>query len=77
MTTSTSTSPEIIRVTDVSKRFILHKEKSLKERVLRGGRRSGHSEDFWRCATSTCPSRPARPSGSWAPTARARAPCSR
>ena len=42
-----STSPEIIRVTDVSKRFILHKEKSLKERVLRGGRRSGHTEDFW------------------------------
>jgi ABC-2 type transport system ATP-binding protein len=41
------TSPEIIRVTDVSKRFVLHKEKSLKERVLRAGRRSGHDEDFW------------------------------
>jgi ABC-2 type transport system ATP-binding protein len=42
-----STAPEILRVTDVSKRFVLHKEKSLKERVLRGGRRSAHSEDFW------------------------------
>ena len=38
--------PEIIRVENVSKRFVLHKEKSLKERVLKGGR-SGHTEDFW------------------------------
>ena len=42
-----STSPEIIRVTDVSKRFVLHKEKSLKERVLRAGRKGGRTEDFW------------------------------
>ena len=42
-----TTSPEIIRVTDVSKRFVLHKEKSLKERALRLGRRSDHVEDFW------------------------------
>ena len=42
-----STAPEIIRVTDVSKRFVLHKEKSLKERVLTGLRRSEHTEDFW------------------------------
>jgi ABC-2 type transport system ATP-binding protein len=41
------TAPEIIRVTDVSKRFVLHKEKSLKERVLSGLRRSEHTEDFW------------------------------
>ncbi|MGY1605490.1 ABC transporter ATP-binding protein [Geodermatophilus sp. SYSU D00815] len=42
-----TSAPEIIRVTDVSKRFVLHKEKSLKERVLRAGRRSAHTEDFW------------------------------
>jgi ABC-2 type transport system ATP-binding protein len=42
-----SPAPEIIRVTDVSKRFVLHKEKSLKERVLSGLRRSEHTEDFW------------------------------
>jgi ABC-2 type transport system ATP-binding protein len=42
-----STAPEIIRVTDVSKRFVLHKEKSLKERALRGTRRSEFTEDFW------------------------------
>jgi len=41
------TAPEIIRVADVSKRFVLHKEKSLKERVLSGLRRSEHTEDFW------------------------------
>jgi ABC-2 type transport system ATP-binding protein len=42
-----TTPPDIIRVENVSKRFVLHKEKSLKERVLKGGRRSGHTEDFW------------------------------
>jgi ABC-2 type transport system ATP-binding protein len=42
-----STAPEIIRVTDVSKRFVLHKEKSLKERALRGARRAEFTEDFW------------------------------
>lgn len=42
-----STAPEILRVDGVSKRFVLHKEKSLKERVLRAGRGKDHSEDFW------------------------------
>lgn len=45
--TATTTAPEIIRVTDVSKKFVLHSEKSLKERVLRGGRRRREQEDFW------------------------------
>ncbi|NTW41631.1 MAG: ABC transporter ATP-binding protein [Cellulomonadaceae bacterium] len=44
---STTTSPEIIRVTGVSKKFVLHKEKSLKERVLRGPRQRREIEDFW------------------------------
>jgi ABC-2 type transport system ATP-binding protein len=42
-----STAPEIVRVTDVAKRFVLHKDKSLKERVLSVGRRNDHSEEFW------------------------------
>jgi ABC-2 type transport system ATP-binding protein len=42
-----TTPPDIIRVENVSKRFVLHKEKSLKERVLKGMRRSDHTEDFW------------------------------
>ncbi|WIA99017.1 ABC transporter ATP-binding protein [Curtobacterium sp. MCBA15_012] len=37
----------IVRVQDVSKRFVLHKEKSLKERVLSAGRNSAFREDFW------------------------------
>ena len=41
------TTTEIIRVEDVSKRFVLHKEKSLKERVLRTNRNAPKSEDFW------------------------------
>jgi len=44
---TTSTSPEIIRVTGVSKKFVLHTEKSLKERVLRGRRKVQQTEDFW------------------------------
>ncbi|CCG04983.1 ABC transporter ATP-binding protein [Blastococcus saxobsidens] len=44
---TTRPSPEIIRVSNVSKRFVLHKEQSLKERVLRGGWRGSQSEDFW------------------------------
>src|SRR5450830_1951334 len=40
-------SPDIIQVAGVSKRFVLHKEKSLKERLLRNGRGAVASEDFW------------------------------
>lgn len=38
-------SPSIVRVQDVSKRFILHKDKSLKERLMFVGR--SRAEDFW------------------------------
>jgi ABC-2 type transport system ATP-binding protein len=44
----TSTSPEIVRVSGVSKKFVLHTDKSLKERVLSGRRARGErTEDFW------------------------------
>jgi ABC-2 type transport system ATP-binding protein len=43
MTTATS----IVRIEDVSKRFVLHKDKSLKERVLNMGRARRHVDDFW------------------------------
>ncbi|TFC55938.1 ABC transporter ATP-binding protein [Cryobacterium sp. TMT2-15-1] len=37
----------IISVTDVSKRFVLHKDKSVKERLLNFSRARAHREDFW------------------------------
>lgn len=40
--------PDVVRINDVSKRFVLRKDNSLKERLVtfgRNGRR--HSEDFW------------------------------
>ncbi|MCW2527527.1 MAG: transporter related protein [Pseudonocardiales bacterium] len=43
MTASTT----VIRVDNVSKRFIIRKEKSLKERVVNFGRSQEHKEDFW------------------------------
>ncbi|WP_350347322.1 ABC transporter ATP-binding protein [Agromyces sp. G08B096] len=40
--------PDIVRVTGVSKRFILRKDNSLKERLVTFGRRGRrHREDFW------------------------------
>lgn len=39
--------PTVIEVTDVSKRFVIRKEKSLKERVVNFGRSNKHKEDFW------------------------------
>ncbi|HEV7742770.1 MAG TPA: polysaccharide ABC transporter ATP-binding protein [Pseudolysinimonas sp.] len=41
------TSPTIVQVTDVSKKFILHKDKSLKERLLYFGRGGSRQEEFW------------------------------
>jgi ABC-2 type transport system ATP-binding protein len=41
------TPPAIITVSGVSKRFHLHKEKSLKGRLLGGRRAKEHTEDFW------------------------------
>jgi ABC-2 type transport system ATP-binding protein len=37
----------VIRVNDVSKRFVIRKEKSLKERLVNLGRSNLHREDFW------------------------------
>jgi len=37
----------IVRLQDVSKRFVLHKHKSLKERVLNAAASRRHREDFW------------------------------
>ena len=42
-----SSTTEIIRVDGVSKRFVLHKDKSLKERLLSAGRGASHVDDFW------------------------------
>ena len=37
----------VIRIEDVSKRFIIRKEKSLKERLVNFGRSNLHKDDFW------------------------------
>jgi len=37
----------VVRVENVSKRFVIRKEKSLKERLLNFGRSNLHKEDFW------------------------------
>ena len=39
--------PIVVEISDVSKRFIIRKEKSLKERVVNFGRSNLHKEDFW------------------------------
>lgn len=39
--------PSIVRVQDVSKRFVLHKDKSVKERLTTVGRSRRHIQDFW------------------------------
>ena len=39
--------PDVIRVNDVSKRFVIRKDKSLKERIVNFGRSNKHKDDFW------------------------------
>jgi len=39
--------PAVIKVNDVSKRFVIRKDKSLKERIVNFGRSSKHKDDFW------------------------------
>lgn len=39
--------PVVIRAADVSKRFVIRKDKSLKERIVNFGRSKRHKEDFW------------------------------
>ncbi|MCC2308724.1 ABC transporter ATP-binding protein [Cellulomonas chengniuliangii] len=38
---------EVIRIDNLSKRFVIRKEKSLKERVVNFGRSNLHKDDFW------------------------------
>ena len=45
--------PPLVRSTDVSKRFVLHKDKSLKERIVNFGRRAGTATTSGRSVTST------------------------
>ena len=40
-------SPVVIKVNDVSKRFVIRKDKSLKERIVNFGRSKKHKEDFY------------------------------
>ncbi|WP_167136727.1 ABC transporter ATP-binding protein [Diaminobutyricimonas sp. TR449] len=40
-------SPVVVQVRDVSKRFVIRKEKSLKERLVNFGRSNKHKEDFY------------------------------
>ncbi|MCU1424307.1 MAG: transporter ATP-binding protein [Microbacteriaceae bacterium] len=44
---SAPASPVVIRVADVSKRFVIRKDKSLKERIVNFGRSNKHKDDFW------------------------------
>lgn len=39
--------PVVIRLADVSKRFVIRKDKSLKERLVNFGRSQKHKDDFW------------------------------
>ncbi len=40
-------STTVVDVRNVSKRFVIRKEKSLKERIVNAGRSARHKEDFW------------------------------
>ena len=46
MSTSQTGVP-VVRVTGASKRFVIRKEKSLKERLVNFGRSNQHKDDFW------------------------------
>jgi ABC-2 type transport system ATP-binding protein len=37
----------VVRVSEVSKRFVIRKEKSLKERIVNAGRSKRYKDDFW------------------------------
>ncbi|QAY74584.1 ABC transporter ATP-binding protein [Agromyces protaetiae] len=41
------TAPTIVQIQDVSKRFVLHKHKSVKERIVNARSAREHREDFW------------------------------
>jgi ABC-2 type transport system ATP-binding protein len=39
--------PVVVRVRDVSKRFVIRKDKSIKERIVNFARSNRHKDDFW------------------------------
>lgn len=39
--------PSVVEIHDISKRFVIRKEKSLKERIVNFGRSNQHKDDFW------------------------------
>ncbi|MCG2803144.1 MAG: ABC transporter ATP-binding protein [Cellulomonas sp.] len=41
------TTPVVVQINDLSKRFVIRKEKSLKERIVNWRRSNIHKEDFW------------------------------
>jgi ABC-type polysaccharide/polyol phosphate transport system ATPase subunit len=45
--TAPADAPVVIRLSDISKRFVIRKEKSLKERIVNFGRSNLHKDDFW------------------------------
>jgi ABC-type polysaccharide/polyol phosphate transport system ATPase subunit len=47
MVANIDNSPQVLRVEGVSKRFIIRKDKSLKERIVNFGRSNKHKDDFW------------------------------
>jgi ABC-2 type transport system ATP-binding protein len=47
MTVSSHDAVPVVRVTGASKRFVIHKEKSLKERLVNMRRSKAHKDDFW------------------------------
>ncbi|SCX51748.1 ABC-2 type transport system ATP-binding protein [Klenkia marina] len=42
-----TTTPTVVRLRDVSQRFVIRKDKSLKERLVNAARSRKHREDFW------------------------------
>ena len=69
-----ATPPDVVQIRDVSKRFTVRKDSSIKERIVtlgRAGRR--HRQDFWALRDVSLAIRAAARSGSSATTARARA----
>lgn len=47
MGTSRRSSPVVIDMSGISKRFVIRKDKSLKERLVNFGRSNRHKDDFW------------------------------
>jgi ABC-type polysaccharide/polyol phosphate transport system ATPase subunit len=47
VSTAQTPSVPVVTMTDVSKRFVIRKEKSLKERIVNLARSNKHKDDFW------------------------------